>query len=94
MKNIILAGICILSSLFAMYYHGAYQGTEHAATYNGFALMFAIEAVLCLVSLLLYRWARGKRLVKRLLFWASILAFPVLLAGLVWAVHFLGTFMH
>lgn len=94
MKNIVLTAICVLSSLFCLYYHGAYQGTEHASTYDGFALMFAIEALLSFVSLLLYRWNVRNTWVNRLFFWTSILGLPVLLAATVWAVHFLGSFGH
>jgi hypothetical protein len=94
MKNIFLVIVGVFSSLFSIYYHGAYQGTEHAATYNGFALMFAIEAILSLVSLLLYRWNVRNRWVNSLFFWTSVLGFPVLLAGLVWAIHFLGSLAH
>ena len=91
MKKIVLLIICILSCIFALYYHGAYQSTEHAATYDGFALMFAAEALLSLISLILHWRDISGKWVKLCFIWTSILGFLVLLTGAVWVMHFLGT---
>lgn len=88
MKKAVLLIICILSCVFALYYHGINQDTPSASTYNGFALMFAAEALLSFISLILHWTGAQGKWVKRCFTWTYVLGFLVLLTAIVLGMNF------
>ena len=93
MRKVLLIILCILSCVFAVYYYGAYEGTSHAATYHGFALLFAVEAVVSALSLFFFWRGVKSRWVTACYTTAAVLAFWVLLTTAVWVLYYLGIFL-